>query len=224
MGLTPLRCFYVTGSVNNIMMRKLGRNLAAFAFLAGATLTTFASEADINIPDLKTVKFDGLGGIGGLTLMYLGIVICAIGAVFGLLQYKQTKALPVHESMASVSNTIWETCKTYLFQQGKFLAILWVLIALCMVYYFKVLQGNTVGHVVVVLLASILGILGSYGVAWFGIRINTQANSRTAFSALKGDPLATLSIPLRSGMSVGLLLVAVELFFMICILIFLPRS
>src|SRR5678816_3139073 len=157
-------------------------------------------------------------------LMYLGLVICVIGAVFGLVQYQQTKSLPVHESMAKVSNTIWETCKTYLCTQGKFLGILWVLIAACMVYYFKVLQGNTLGNVIVILFASVLGILGSYGVAWFGIRINTVSNSRTAFSALKGNPLATLGIPLRSGMSVGLLLVAVELFFMICILTFLPRE
>jgi len=189
-----------------------------------ASTGVYAGESDIHIPDLTTVKFDGLGGIKGETLMYLGIVICFIGAAFGLFQYKQTKALPVHESMAKVSHSIWETCKTYLFTQGKFLAILWLLIAACMVYYFKVLQGNTTGNVVVILLASILGILGSYGVAWFGIRINTVSNSRTAFSALKGNPLATLGIPLRSGMSVGLLLVAVELFFMICILTFLPRD
>src|SRR5437764_12149820 len=124
--------------------------------------------------------------------------------------------------MAKVSNSIYETCKTYLLTQGKLLAILWVLIACCMVVYFKFLQtDNTWGHVFVILLASILGILGSYGVAWFGIRINTISNSRTAFSALKGNPYATLGIPLRSGMSVGLLLVAVELFFMICILVFL---
>jgi K(+)-stimulated pyrophosphate-energized sodium pump len=167
------------------------------------------------------VKFPGLGGVAGLTLMYIGLGICAVGAIFGLVQYKQTKALPVHKSMANVSNTIWETCKTYLIQQGKFLAILWVLIAACMVYYFKFLQGQELGKVIVILLCSILGILGSYGVAWFGIRINTTSNSRTAFSALKGNPLATLGIPLRSGMSVGLLLVAVELFFMICILVFL---
>src|SRR6202043_3224055 len=109
------------------------------------------------------VRFEGLGGVSGATLMYLGLGICLIGAVFGVWQYMQTKALPVHESMAKVSNTIWETCKTYLFTQGKFLAILWVLIAVCMIYYFKVLQGNTFGHVVVILLASILGILGSYG-------------------------------------------------------------
>ncbi len=182
---------------------------------------SYASESDIHIPDLTQVKFSGLGGMSGPNLMYIGLVICLIGAIFGLVQYKQTKGLPVHKSMADVSNTIWETCKTYLFTQGKFLAILWVLIAICMVYYFKVLQGNPFGNVTVILLCSILGILGSYGVAWFGIRINTVSNSRTAFSALKGNPLATLGIPLRSGMSVGLLLVAVELFFMICILMFL---
>jgi K(+)-stimulated pyrophosphate-energized sodium pump len=187
----------------------------------GGTTSAFASEADIHIPDLTQVKFDGLGGMHGSTLMYLGIVICAIGAIFGLVQYMQTRALAVHSSMANVSNSIWETCKTYLFTQGKFLAILWVLIAACMIYYFMVLQHNSAGRVVIILLASILGILGSYGVAWFGIRINTVANSRAAFSALKGNPLATLGIPLRSGMSVGLLLVAVELFFMICILMFL---
>ncbi|MBI3849276.1 MAG: sodium-translocating pyrophosphatase [Verrucomicrobia bacterium] len=198
--------------------------LMPIVILLGVASGAFAGEADIHIPDLKQVRFDGLGGVSGEALMYLGILICFVGAIFGLVQYKQTKALPVHESMSKVSHTIWETCKTYLFTQGKFLAILWVLIAACMIYYFKVLQGNSMGHVVVILLASILGILGSYGVAWFGIRINTVSNSRTAFSALKGNPLATLGIPLRSGMSVGLLLVAVELFFMICILVFLPRD
>ncbi len=203
-------------------------------FMASCACTgVYASEADIKIPDLTQVKFNGLGGVSGVTLMYIGILICALGAVFGLVQYKQTKALPVHESMAKVSHTIWETCKTYLFTQGKFLGILWLLIAVCMVYYFGVLSehkdasgapmstGKVAFNVFVVLCASILGILGSYGVAWFGIRINTTANSRTAFSALRGNPLATLGIPLRSGMSVGLLLVSVELFFMICILIFL---
>jgi K(+)-stimulated pyrophosphate-energized sodium pump len=186
-----------------------------------ASTGVYASESDIVIPDLTTVKFGGLGGVSGVTLMYLGLVICLFGAAFGVVQYKQTKALPVHDSMAKVSNTIWETCKTYLFTQGKFLAILWLLIAACMTYYFMGLQHKGLGNVVIILLASILGILGSYGVAWFGIRINTVSNSRTAFSALKGNPLATLGIPLRSGMSVGLLLVAVELFFMICILVFL---
>jgi K(+)-stimulated pyrophosphate-energized sodium pump len=197
--------------------------LATFC-LFGLATNVFAGEADIKIPSLDTVKFAGLGGISGSALMYVGIALCGLGALFGLFQYKQTKALPVHDSMAKVSHMIWETCKTYLFTQGKFLAILWVLIACCMIYYFGALQGNSAAHVVVILLASVLGILGSYGVAWFGIRINTVSNSRTAFSALKGNPLATLGIPLRSGMSVGLLLVCVELFFMICILKFLPRE
>ena len=183
----------------------------------------FAGEADIKIPDLTQVQFHQLGGISGAALMYLGLVVCLIGAAFGLWQYVQTKALPVHKSMADVSETIWETCKTYLFTQGKFLAILWVLIAACMLYYFVGLQHEPAGNVVLILLCSILGILGSYGVAWFGIRINTVSNSRTAFSALKGNPFNTLGIPLRSGMSVGLLLVAVELFFMICILMFLKE-
>ncbi len=200
------------------------RRKTAFLALLLCPSLAFAGEADIKIPDLTQVKFDGLGGVSGTTLMYLGILLCAVGAAFGLVQYMQTKALQVHSSMANVSNMIWETCKTYLFTQGKFLAILWLLIGACMVYYFGVLSGNTAVHVAVILLASILGILGSYGVAWFGIRINTVANSRTAFSALKGNPLNTLFIPLRSGMSVGLLLVCVELFFMICILVFLPRE
>ena len=193
-------------------------------FTISLTFCASASEADIKIPELKDVQFAGLGGMTGATLMNIGLGICLIGAAFGLVQYVQTKNLPVHSSMASVSNTIWETCKTYLFTQGKFLAILWLLIAACMIYYFGVLEHKSALHVSVILLASILGILGSYGVAWFGIRINTVANSRTAFSALKGNPFATLCIPLRSGMSVGLLLVAVELFFMICILMFLPRE
>src|SRR5678816_3168409 len=199
------------------------RRLLGFLFLFAFSIapTLYASEADIKIPDLNNVAFPGLGGMSGATLMYIGIGICATGAAFGLVQYLQTKSLPVHSSMAAVSHTIWETCKTYLFTQGRFLAILWLLIAACMIYYFKVLQHNTIGHVIIILLCSVLGILGSYGVAWFGIRINTVANSRTAFSALQGNPLATLGIPLRSGMSVGLLLVAVELFFMICILMFL---
>ncbi len=184
-----------------------------------------ASEAEIKLPDLDQVTFNLLGtSVNGNTLMYVGILVCLIGAVFGVMQYFQTKALPVHDSMRNVSNTIWETCKSYLVQQGKFLAILWVLIGACMVYYFLVLQHMGFGKVVLILMASILGILGSYGVAWFGMLINTQANSRSAFSALRGLPWGPLAIPMRSGMSVGLLLITVELFFMICILIGLPSD
>ena len=201
----------------------LRATVATVAFFATAT-ALHASEADLKIPPLDPVKFDGVFGVTGIQLMYMGILMCAIGAIFGLAQYWQTKALPVHKSMAAVSQTIWETCKTYLFQQGKFLAILWLLIGGCIFFYFKVLEEKSYGDVIVILLASILGILGSYGVAWFGIRINTTANSRTSFAALKGTPVTVVGIPLRSGMSVGLLLVSVELFFMICILIFLPNK
>ena len=197
--------------------------LFLLTFFAAAPL--FAGEADIKIPDLGSVVFNLFGSqVTGIALMYFGLLVCALGVVYGWMQYVQTKNLPVHSSMAAVSKIIWETCKTYLFQQGKFLAALWVLIAICMTYYFGVLAHNSAGNVIVILLASVLGILGSYGVAWFGIRINTVANSRAAFSALQGNPLATLLIPLKSGMSVGLLLVATELFFMICILTFLPKE
>jgi K(+)-stimulated pyrophosphate-energized sodium pump len=203
-------------------------------FILASASPLFASEADIKIPPLDQVRF---GGLSGLAILYAGLFICLAGTAFGLVQYKQTKALPVHPRMAEVSNIIWETCKTYLAQQGKFLMVLWVLIGACMVYYFGFLSdhvdpvtrqpipgGKVAFNVIVVLLCSILGILGSYGVAWFGIRINTVANSRAAFSALQGNPLATLLIPLKSGMSVGLLLVSVELFFMVCILAFLPQD
>ena len=182
-----------------------------------------ASEAEIKIPDLTQVSFFN-GALSGMNVLMIGLVVCLLGIAYGWLQYIQTRNLQVHRSMSAVSQVIWETCKTYLFQQGKFLAMLWILIAICMGYYFGVLSHMSVGHVIIILLASVLGILGSYGVAWFGIRINTVANSRTAFSALRGNPLATLLIPLKSGMSVGLLLVAIELFFMICILAFLPTD
>jgi K(+)-stimulated pyrophosphate-energized sodium pump len=189
--------------------------------LAASASPALASEADIHIPDLNSVKFLG-GSLSGNNVLMIGLAVCVLAMIYGWMQYVQTKNLPVHKSMADVSQIIWETCKTYLFQQGKFLAGLWILIAVCMGYYFGVLSGNSTGHVIIILLASVLGILGSYGVAWFGIRINTVANSRAAFSALQGNPLATLLIPLKSGMSVGLVLVAIELFFMICILAFLP--
>jgi len=198
---------------------KLGAAALAASFLPSLR----ASESDIHIPDLKAVSFFD-GGLSGHAVLMIGLAVCALGVIYGWMQYLQTKNLPVHASMGAVSQIIWETCKTYLFQQGKFLAVLWVLIAVCMTYYFGVLSHDSAAHVVIILLASVLGILGSYGVAWFGIRINTVANSRAAFSALRGNALATLLIPLKSGMSVGLLLVAIELFFMICILAFLPSE
>ena len=183
----------------------------------------FAAEADIKLPDLSQVSFMG-GALSGMLILNLGLVICVIGMGFGWMQYSQTKNLPAHQAMLDVSQTLWETCKTYVFQQGKFLAGLWILIAICMVYYFGVLSRMHTSEVVIILICSIVGILGSYAVAWFGIRINTVANSRAAFASLSGQPLNIVNICLRSGMSVGLLLVSIELFFMIIILAYIPKE
>ena len=199
------------------------RPVAAVAALLALPALATASESKIRIPDLDAVSFFG-GALSGSTLLRAGLAVCLVGIAFGWLQYRQTRRLPVHPTMSAVSRIIWETCKTYLWQQGKFLIGLWGLIALCIAYYFGVLERDEAAHVLIILAASVLGILGSYGVAWFGIRINTVANSRTAFAALRGQPLRTLGIPLRSGMSVGLLLVSIELLFMICILAFLPAE
>jgi len=194
--------------------------LGVFMFLA---LPVFAGEADIKLPPLGEVQFAAFGGMSGLSIMYFGLVICIVGLIFAMVQYSQTGKLPAHKSMLDVSNIIWETCKSYLTQQGKFLVMLWVLIAICMVYYFMGLSHTPFGEMLVILLCSILGIAGSYGVAWFGMRINTKANARTAFASLTGKPVDVVNIPTTSGMSVGLLLVSVELFFMICILVFLKE-
>jgi len=203
----------------------LWRVIPLAAVLSVSDASLHASEANIKIPDLSSVSFNLLGQrVSGHDVLMTGLVVCVLGCLFGLWQYLQTKRLPVHSSMAAVSQVIWETCKTYLGQQGKFLIGLWGIIAVCIVYYFAGLEKEPIHHVLIILAASVLGILGSYGVAWFGIRINTIANSRTAFSALRGNPLRTLSIPLRSGMSVGLLLVSIELLFMISILSFVPRD
>jgi K(+)-stimulated pyrophosphate-energized sodium pump len=208
------------------MMKRVALMLGAFALGS----TTMASEADLKLPDLSAVTFFG-DKVTGTQLMLFGIVVCVIGLGFAMWQYLKTEALPVHKSMGDVSAIIWETCKSYLAQQGKFLAVLWSLIAICMVYYFGFLTphdgkstATVVMNVAIILGASILGILGSYGVAWFGMRINTFANSRSAFASLRGTPWEALAIPMRSGMSVGMLLISVELFFMICILVFLPSD
>ena len=203
----------------------MARLMLALFSLCLLTPAAFAGEADLKVPSLTQVQFDVFGtAISGVGILYSGLLVCVAACLFGLLQYKQTKALPAHESMLSVSNIIWETCKSYLFQQGKFLVWLWILIAACIVYYFGILEHKSGGDVAMILAASVLGILGSYGVAWFGIRINTTANSRAAFASLRAASLPVLGIPLKSGMSVGLLLVSVELFFMICILVFLPTA
>jgi len=203
-------------------MKKLYRSVLPLILWSGA-LPARAGEADIQLPGLEQVKFFH-GAVTGQTILYFGLFVCAVGAAFGLLEYVRTRALPVHRSMSEVSHIIWETCQTYLWQQGKFLAGLWALIAVCMIYYFTGLQGKPLGQVLVILACSVFGILGSYGVAWYGIRINTIANSRASFASLRGSPLKTLFIPLQAGMSIGLLLICVELACMIGILAFVPAE
>ena len=196
--------------------RKLFPAMAALVLVLLAT-TANASEADLIIPDLARQSFLG---VNGHNLLLGGLVICILGIAFSLVQFSQIRNLPVHKSMLEISELIYETCKTYLITQGKFLAILWVFIAAIMVWYFSREMGALKIGVIVVF--SIVGILGSYSVAWFGIRMNTYANSRTAFAGLKGKPYPTMEIPLKAGMSIGMLLIAVELVLMLFILLFVP--
>jgi K(+)-stimulated pyrophosphate-energized sodium pump len=190
--------------------------MAAPALAAGG-----GGEASLVVPDLGTVTF---GGINGRALLAWGLVVCALGLAFGVVIYGQLKNLPVHASMREISELIYETCKTYLITQGKFLLVLEVFIGVIMVLYFGVLLKMEAVKVVVILLFSLIGIGGSYGVAWFGMRINTFANSRTAFASLGGRAFPVYAIPLKAGMSVGMLLISVELFLMLCILLFIPRD
>src|SRR6202046_2465471 len=182
-------------------------------------------EASLKLPDLSQAQFLG---IDGHKLLLFGILFCVFGLIFGLVIYSRLKNLPVHRSMRDISELIYETCKTYLITQGKFLLLLWLFIAVVIVLYFGVLApvpGKPVAVTLPIILAfSLLGIGGSYGVAWFGIRINTFANSRTAFASLKGKPYPIYAIPLKAGMSIGMLLISVELVMMLCILLFLPRD
>ena len=176
-------------------------------------------EASLKIPDLGGIAFSG---VPGRTLLMLGLIVCGLGLVFGLVIFKQLKNLPVHASMREISELIYETCKTYLITQGKFILLLEVFIGIIIVVYFGFLQHYDASRVIIILLFSLIGIAGSYGVAWFGIRINTFANSRTAFASLKGEPYPVYAIPLKAGMSIGMLLISVELFLMLCILLFIP--
>ncbi|HUG37085.1 MAG TPA: sodium-translocating pyrophosphatase, partial [Candidatus Limnocylindrales bacterium] len=176
-------------------------------------------EANLIIPDLGQVQFLG---VNGRTLLVAGLFVCVLGLVFGLVIYTQLKNLPVHASMLEISELIYETCKTYLITQGKFILILEVFIGIIMILYFGVLLQFDAARVAIILFFSLVGIGGSYGVAWFGIRINTFANSRTAFASLKGQPFPVYAIPLKAGMSIGMLLISVELFIMLCILLFIP--
>ncbi len=176
-------------------------------------------EASLRMPDVGSIQ---LMGVNGRILLLGGLVVCVLGLVFGLVIFRRIKNLPVHPSMRDISELIYETCKTYLVTQGKFLLILEIFIGLIIVLYFGVLLRYEPVRVLIILLFSLIGIGGSYGVAWFGMRINTFANSRTAFASLAGRPLPVYSIPLESGMSIGMLLISVELFLMLCILLFVP--
>src|SRR5712664_1087889 len=214
-------------------MTSLTPLLAFLGFFQDAAPAQHAAggEAALVLPDLAKAAF--LGGINGRSLLLWGLVICALGLVFGLATYMQLKNLPVHRAMREISELIYETCKTYLLTQGRFLLILWVFIGAIVALYFGALahtvdaagnvsRGFPAIKVVVILLFSLIGIAGSYGVAWFGIRVNTFANSRTAFASLTGKPFPGHEIPLKAGMSIGMLLISVELLLMLCILLFVP--
>src|SRR5713101_5465702 len=199
----------------------------AFAALFAAALALLvpaaarANESGLILPDLGSVEFLGMSG---RSLLLLGLIVCALGGVFGLIIYRQLKALSVHRSMLEVSELIYETCKTYLITQGKFILILEAFIGVIMVVYFGWLRHFDASKVIAILVFSLLGIGGSYGVAWFGIRVNTFANSRTAFAALRGKPFPTYAIPLKAGMSIGTMLISTELVMMLCILLFVPKD
>jgi K(+)-stimulated pyrophosphate-energized sodium pump len=192
---------------------------------APAALAEGGGEANLVLPNLGDVKFHGASG---QWLLGLGLIIVFLGLVFGLVIFFQIRKLPTHRSMREVSELIWQTCKTYLLKQGQFLIILWIFIAIVIGVYYGILvkpeTGSTGARLVVILIFSIVGILGSYGVAWFGIRVNTYANSRTAFASLRGKPYNIFAIPMRSGMSVGMMLISVELIIMLIILLWVPRN
>ncbi|AKF84745.1 potassium transporter [Myxococcus fulvus 124B02] len=203
-------------SVTGVVARALG----LLSVLAATS--AHASEADLVLPDFATKTF--LGGLNGHQLLLSGIAVCVLGLVFGFLQYASLKKLPVHRAMLEISELIYETCKTYLMTQLKFIGVLWALIAVVMVGYFGFLRHMDAGRVGIILIASLVGIAGSCGVAWFGIRVNTFANSRTAFASLRGKPYPTYAIPLQAGMSIGMVLISTELLLMLAILLFIPAD
>jgi len=187
--------------------------------LPGAAQAAAGGEANLKLPDLGQSQ---VAGVGGRSLLMLGLGVCVLGLAFGLVIYGQLKNLPVHASMREISELIYETCKTYLITQGKFILLLELFIGAIIVLYFGFLLHFEASRVLIILLFSLIGIAGSYGVAWFGIRINTFANSRTAFASLRGEAYPVYAIPLKAGMSIGMLLISVELFLMLCILLFIP--
>ena len=181
-------------------------------------------EANLQLPDLSQVQFLGQPGINGHNLLLWGPVFCILGMIFGFVMYVHLKSLPVHRSMKEVSQLIWETCKTYLINQGKFLLLLWCFIAVVILAYFAVLLHFSALKVIIILGFSILGMAGSYFVAWFGIRVNTLANSRAAYASLGGNPYRAFSVPLKAGMSIGMMLISIELLLMFSIILVVPGS
>jgi K(+)-stimulated pyrophosphate-energized sodium pump len=209
-----------------IVVALLGLLLPAFA--TAHPESAGGGEANLTLPDLSSVKFANFFGLDGHALLSIGLLFCVGGLLFGLAIYVQLKNLPVHRTMLEISDLIYETCKTYLVTQGKFILLLWGFIAVIIALYFGVLApvpGKSVAVTLPIILAfSLVGIAGSYGVAWFGIRVNTFANSRTAFAGLRGKPYPCFAIPLKAGMSIGMLLISVELLIMLFILLFIPVS
>jgi K(+)-stimulated pyrophosphate-energized sodium pump len=223
----------IAGTIKGGAKAFLNRPYKTVAALLGLLLPTFAGaqesagggEANLVLPDLSSVHFFGLTGHN---LLMIGLLFCAAGLLFGLVIFEQLKNMPVHRSMREMSELIYETCKTYLVTQGKFIMVLWAFIAVIISLYFGWLApvpGKPIAVTLpVILLFSLVGIAGSYGVAWFGIRVNTFANSRVAFAGLKGKPYPLFAIPLKAGMSVGMMLISVELLIMLFILLFIPRD
>src|SRR5437588_90531 len=194
----------------------------AVLLLTGTTVC--AGEADLAIPNLHEGTFTSLGGISAWDLLFWGALVITGTLGISLYQLWQIHRQPAHRSMLTVAETIFQTCKTYLIQQGKFLLMLFAIIACAMTYYFIGLQGEPIQTALLVLFFSVVGMGGSYAVAWYGIRVNTYANARTAFASLRGEPWHVVNIPLRAGMSIGLFLISLELVMMVVILLFVPRQ
>jgi K(+)-stimulated pyrophosphate-energized sodium pump len=212
------------------LLKRQCKSIAALLILLMPTFAhaqeTAGGEASLKLPDLKSVNFANFFSLNGHDLLSIGLLFCAAGLLFGLVIFVQLKNLPVHRSMREISELIYETCKTYLVTQGKFILLLWAFIAVIISLYFGFLApvGDVRVTLPIILLFSLVGIAGSYGVAWFGIRVNTFANSRVAFAGLKGKPYPLFAIPLKAGMSIGMLLISVELLIMLFILLFIPAD
>ena len=218
----------ISGFLTNVLKKTAKKTLAVATMLTFGAIAALAQpaesaggEASLKLPDLSSVSFLN-GAIDGHTLLLIGIIFCIFGLGFGMVIYMRLKNLPVHRSMREISELIYETCKTYLVTQGKFILFLWAFIAVIILLYFGLLEHMEAQRVAIILAFSLVGIAGSYGVAWFGIRVNTFANSRTAFASLPGKPFPVYQIPLEAGMSIGMMLISVELLIMLIILLFIP--